>query len=73
MFWESVTIHRHPGNPRPLYLNIPSYTSWYCTSHMRGLAHNPKVAGSNPAPATKQIKGLAGKRLTLFAFHLTFI
>jgi len=30
----------------------------------RGLAwaHNPKVAGSNPAPATKQIKGLAASR-----------
>jgi hypothetical protein len=47
MFWESVTIHRHPGNPRPLYLNIPSYTSWYCTSHMRCLAHNPRVPSSN--------------------------
>ena len=23
-------------------------------------AHNPKVAGSNPAPATKEIKGLRG-------------
>jgi hypothetical protein len=57
MFWESVMIHRHPGNPRPLYLNIPSYTSWYCTSHMRVLAHNPKVAGSNPAPATTHEKG----------------
>jgi hypothetical protein len=26
--------------------------------------HNPKVAGSNPAPATKYDKGLAGSRLT---------
>jgi hypothetical protein len=42
----------------------------YCTSGGWDLAHNPKVAGSNPAPATKQIKGLADKRLTPFAFHL---
>jgi hypothetical protein len=58
MFWESVTIHRHPGNPRPLYVNVPSYTLLYRTFRVRVLAHNPKVAGSNPAPATNQIKGL---------------
>src|SRR5258705_5688307 len=29
------------------------YRSWPCCTH------NPKVAGSNPAPATKEIKGLA--------------
>jgi hypothetical protein len=73
MFWESVTIHRHPGNPRPLYVNVPSYTSWYCTSHGRFLAHNPKVAGSNPAPATKHFKGLEVIALTPFHFYLTII
>jgi hypothetical protein len=40
MSWESVTIHRHPGNPHPLHLNIPAYTSWYWTSHIRVLAHS---------------------------------
>src|SRR5512137_1592438 len=28
-------------------------------------AHNPKVAGSNPAPATKQNQGLTGDRKSL--------
>jgi hypothetical protein len=58
MFGESVTIHRHPGSPRPFYVNVPSYTSWYRTSRAWVLAHNPKVAGSNPAPATNESKGL---------------
>ena len=29
-------------------------------------AHNPKAVGSNPAPATKEIKGLRAKLLSLF-------
>ena len=73
MFWETVTIRRHPGNPHPLYLNIPSYTSWYCTSHVRGWAHNPKVAGSNPTPATIFFTGLAFILANPVVFHLTTI
>jgi hypothetical protein len=36
-------------------------------------AHNPKVAGSNPAPATKQFKGLVNNWLTPLLFYLTII
>ncbi len=31
-------------------------------------AHNPKVVGSNPSPATKQIKGLANQADPFLAF-----
>ena len=31
-------------------------------------AHNPKAVGSNPAPATKEIKGLRAKTLRPFSF-----
>jgi hypothetical protein len=31
-------------------------------------AHNPKVAGSNPAPATKEIRALAVKSWRFFVF-----
>jgi hypothetical protein len=44
---------------------FPSYTSLYRTSHALVLARNPKVAGSNPAHATNEIKGL-GEKLNLF-------
>jgi hypothetical protein len=61
MFGESATIDPYPGNLRPLYINVPSYTSLYRTSHALVLARNPKVAGSNPAHATNEIKGLGEK------------
>ena len=31
-------------------------------------AHNPKVVGSSPAPATKKVKSLESKDLRLFYF-----
>jgi hypothetical protein len=33
---------------------------------IRGAAHNPKVVGSNPAPATNQRQGVADKLQPLF-------
>jgi hypothetical protein len=57
MFGETVTIHRHPYNPPPLYVHVLSYTSLYRMSRVRVLAHNLKVAGANPAHATNDFKG----------------
>jgi hypothetical protein len=34
-------------------------------------AHNPKVVGSNPAPATKQFQGISLIQLILFLFQST--
>lgn len=35
-------------------------------------AHNPKAVGSNPAPATKEIKGLRAKLLSPFLLVLPY-
>jgi hypothetical protein len=32
-------------------------------------AHNPKVVGSSPAPATEKVKSLKSKDLRLFLFN----
>jgi hypothetical protein len=32
-------------------------------------AHNPKVVGSSPAPATKKVKSLKSKDLRLFCLY----
>jgi hypothetical protein len=34
-------------------------------------AHNPKVVGSSPAPATSEVKSLKSKDLRLFCFLAT--
>jgi hypothetical protein len=60
-------------NPHQLSPIYPDIKSGKCLLLLRGVggcdgrpwAHNPKVAGSNPAPATKEIKGL-GECLTPF-------
>jgi hypothetical protein len=39
------------------YLRYTAYTESY---HLWKRAHNPKLVGSNPAPATKQVEGFEG-------------
>src|SRR5688572_15961985 len=61
-----VTVDSAPGVGY-----ITSVTAGW-SSPVARWAHNPKVAGSNPAPATKQYEGLAIRSLTLSCFLLPF-
>jgi hypothetical protein len=49
-----------------MWLNITSLCLMGASAVEADRAHNPKVAGSNPAPATKENEGASFKKLALF-------
>ncbi len=51
---------------RDLWHKLKLYAGW--SSLVARRAHNPKVNGSNPFPATKKIKGLWSFSVTLLLF-----
>src|SRR5437879_4739427 len=54
--WNCVLSNAFPARSE-------GYRAWPCCTH------NPKVAGSNPAPATNEIKGLRSIGRSPLGFH----